>query len=175
MGDVSVDAFRSGFSLGNLVDVTANLLSGEQEDDLAADVVQEHCPSKDGSGSSATTMEPEFSEDRINHGVRTFREKLAEVAHKYCPPTEPEPSAVDSPPQEDDLAAEEKAVELEAHCLSHVVPRDPDDDDMPMLAQDSDSGDDIEGFPARSPCPVGMLEHGVWRLFPVYLSPHTCL
>ena len=172
MGDVSVDAFRSGFSLGNLVDVTANLLSGEQEDDLAADVVQEHCPSKDGSGSSATTMEPEFSEDRINHGVRTFREKLAEVAQEYCPPTEPEPSAVDSPPQEDDLAAEEKAVELEAHCLSHMVPSDPDDDDMPMLAQDSDSGEDIEGFPARSPCPVGIVEHGIWRPFPVYLSPH---
>ena len=30
MGDVPVEAFRSGFSLGNLVDVTANLLSGEQ-------------------------------------------------------------------------------------------------------------------------------------------------
>ena len=172
MGDVSVDAFRSGFSLGNLVDVTANLLSGEQEDDLAADVVQEHCPSKDGSGSSATTMEPEFSEDRINHGDRTYKEQLAEVAHEYCP--EPEPSAVDSPPQEDDLTAEEKAVELEAHCLSHVVPRDPDDDDMSMFAQDSDSGEDIEGFPASFP-PVGIVEHGIWRPFPTDYPSRACV
>ena len=35
MGDVSVEAFRSGFSLGNLVDVTSNVLSGEQHVDIA--------------------------------------------------------------------------------------------------------------------------------------------
>ena len=35
MGDVSVEAFRSGFSWGNLVDVTSNVLSGEQHVDIA--------------------------------------------------------------------------------------------------------------------------------------------